>query len=339
MARIKYPKLILSGLVWIPLFLDVWDRFCSRFFGFSPLTFSDWRDRFHRFIRSDWVIHSGRDWALLLCMLLTLPLLILGWSLIYRIDWRRFITRTPKKVTPKPVGSPPEHRTFKPAQLRIQTGAIMHVNPAVSPTPSAQPPQPAAPQPQPSAPPQQTYEDEAEVQEMLSRTAGLTAGFFPHVKLDGAYASFALSTEKKAAIVTIINRPDSTLAVDTDIDVLQSDWFFETGSIPTPAKDVIAISKNLHDNEPDSVALPVILLMGGTLLNVDETLDYYEKNNVLLLRTENVDADSIPLFSDFVQEYFAPGDDSGTPDTTDMTADEPLPETDAPSSPQPEEIS
>lgn len=340
MARIKYPKLIFSGLVWIPLFLDVWDRFCSRFFGFSPLTLSDWQDRFHRFIHSDWVIHSGRDWALLLCMFLSIPLLILGWCLIYRIDWRRFITRTAKKVAIKPAGAQtPEHRVFKPAQLRIQTGAIMHVNPAVSPAPSAQPTQMTAPQPQPSAPPQQAYEDEAEVQEMLSQTAGLAADFFPHVKLDGAYASFALSTEKKAAIVTIIDRPDSTLAVDTDIDVLQSDWFFETGTIPTPAKDVIAISKNLHDNEPDSVALPVILLMGGTLLNVDETLDYYEKNNVLLLRTENVDADSIPLFSDFVQEYFAPGDDSNTSETADMIPDEPLSDADVSSSPQPEEIS
>ena len=322
--KIKYSKLILTGLIWIPLFLEVWNGFCLHFFDFSPLTPAHWQSYFDRFIRSDWIIQTGRDWSLFLCMILTIPLLFTGWYLAYRFNWGRLIFRTVKKITPAPIRqTPPEHRSFKPAQLRVQTGAIMHVNPAQTPPQEPSPPvRPANPSARSQTPAKPSYTDEAEVQEMLAQTAGLKADFFPHVKLDGSYASFALSTEKKAAIVAIINRPDSTLAVDTEIDILKSDWFFETGTISAPAKDVIAIAKNLHENEPDSVALPVILLMGGTLLNVDETLDYFEKNDVLLLRTDAVQADSIPLFSDFVQEYFAAEDNSESTAATEPTNSE-----------------
>ena len=160
------------------------------------------------------------------------------------------------------------------------------------------------PSPVSNRPPLPQYEDETEVQQMLAQTAGVQADFFPHVLLDGKYASFAMSTEKLAAVIRIINRPESTFAVDTEVDINSSDWFYESGLIQTPAKDIIAISQNLQANEPDSVATPVILLMGGQLLNVEETLAYFEKNNVMLLRTENVDINEIPLVMDFMHDYF-----------------------------------
>ena len=72
----------------------------------------------------------------------------------------------------------------------------------------------------------------------------------------------------------------------------------------TPAKDILKIVKNLQENEPESNAIPVILLMSGKLLNIEETLDYFERNNVLLLRLENVENEEIPLFSDFTKEFF-----------------------------------
>ena len=205
----------------------------------------------------------------------------------------------------KPLNQP--KKAFEPAKMRVQTSAIL----TVSTTPQNTQVQSSDSQPLPSVPqvgnPQPTtlqYEDEADVQQMLALTPGLSADFFPHVSIDGAYASFALSTEHQAAVVKTINHPDSLWAVDTEVEIEQSDWFDQTSSMTTPAKDILKIVKNLQENEPESNAIPVILLMSGKLLNVEETLDYFEKNNVLLLRLENVENEEIPLFSDFTKEFF-----------------------------------
>jgi len=311
MAKKKthFLKIFLTGIIWTIVYLDMTDRICFAAFRFRTLRLNDWGDRFGDFLNNRWVINTGADWGLLICMLLFLPLWIIGWIFVYRCDWKRlFKKKSPTKPAVSPSKMPEiQHKGFEPTKLRVQTSALLSTPPApagaAGPAPTGMPEQNAMPS-VPSPPPPPKYEDAAEVQQMLSLTAGIKADFFPHVLLDGAYASFAMSTEKLAAVVRIINRPESTFAVDTEIDIDQSDWFYESGLISTPAKDIIAISKNLERNEPDSIATPVILLMGGQLLNIDETLTYFEKNNIMLLRLDTVDGDSIPLFTDFLNEYF-----------------------------------
>ena len=314
--NINYPKLIVIGILWSILYLDAIDRVYFYAFDFSPLTLGDWQQRLSDFIHNNWTIKTARDWGLFGGMILFLPLFFIGWIGLYRVRWHQLFHRSPKnqQVESHPQPVLPHKKEFKPAGLRVQSSALLSV---------ATPQQTGMPSPDNNAPgnidlslqteipdipqiqtPETTYEDEAEVQQLLAATANIPADFFPHVSLEGAYASFALSTEKQAAVVRILNRPESTWAVDTEVPITESDWFYETGLVSAPAKDAIAIAKNLHDSEPDSTALPIILLMGGTLLNVEETLAYFEKNDVLLLRTENVDEPAIPLFMDFAKEYF-----------------------------------
>jgi len=304
-------RLFLTGIIWSIVYLDTMDRIYFSAFRFRPLNLNDWGDRLGNFLNNRWIINTGADWGLLICMFLFLPLWIIGWVFVYRLHWGRLFK---KHSVSKPVFSNPTkvsemvRKGFEPTKLRVQTSALLSVPP--TPTGAAEGmvnspmPEPGAIPNIPSPPPPPKYDDEAEVQQMLSLTAGIRADFFPHVLLDGAYASFAMSTEKLAAVVRVINRPESTFAVDTEIDINESDWFYESGLISAPAKDIIAISQNLERNEPDSVATPVILLMGGQLLNIDETLAYFEKNNIMLLRLDTVEGDSIPLFTDFLNEYF-----------------------------------
>ena len=320
--KINYIKLGITGVFWVPIYLDIMDRICYYSFQFSPLSLSDWKNRYADFSSGKWIIDSGSDWLLLLVMLLYVPILFGIWFLLYRIRWRKIFHKHYASVEKVSLSAPmPVKKTSGPTKLRVQNSAILSTPPAqhsggVDAIPQQQTvpylqqnvPQEPIPQQSPQQLSQPVYEDEAEVQQMLAETAGVPADFFPHVSLDGAYASFALSTEKRAAVVRIINRPDSTFAVDTEVPIQESDWFYETGVTSAPAKDIMAIAKNLSDNEPDSVALPVILLMGGTLLNIEETLNYFEKNDVLLLRLPSVDADEIPLFSDFLTEYFSQGE-------------------------------
>ncbi|MBR6412556.1 MAG: hypothetical protein IKS41_05295 [Alphaproteobacteria bacterium] len=314
-SKINFTRILCTGFIWTILYFTVMDTFGCHVLNFSPLSLSDWGKRIGDWLNSRWVITTGKDWMILFILIGFWPIYIIGWRKFYRFNWGRIKPRCfRKKVIPvKSSGAEPVKKNFGPQKLRVQTSALLSVPAADAQTPIAPstggnaaggtPPM-GDQNPVPNRPPIPQYEDEAEVQQMLAQTANVQADFFPHVLLDGKYASFAMSTEKLAAVVRIINRPESTFAVDTEVDINSSDWFYESGLIQAPAKDIIAISQNLQANEPDSVATSVILLMGGQLLNVEETLAYFEKNNIMLLRTESVDIPEIPLVGDFMHDYF-----------------------------------
>jgi len=313
--KTNFKRIICTGLLWTIVYFVVMDTFGCAVLDFSPLTLADWGKRIGEFLNGLWIVRTGKDFLVLFLIFAFWPLYFIGWCKVYRFNWARVMPKWfhKKNIIIKPSESEPQKRNLGPQKLRVQTSAILSVNPAEAQASMANPMgggeigtvSPVVKQDAPPVrPPLPQYEDAAEVQQMLAQTANVQADFFPHVLLDGRYASFAMSTEKLAAVFRIIKRPESTFAVDTEVDISSSDWFYESGLIQTPVKDIIEISKNLQANEPDSVATPIVLFMGGQLLNVEETLAYFEKNNIVLLRTEDVDIDEIPLVMDFMRDYF-----------------------------------
>ena len=312
---INFKRILCTGFIWTIVYFTIMDTFGCHVLAFSPLTLSDWGNRIGDFLNDRWVVTTGKDWLITFIILGFWPIYFIGWRKVYKFDWGRVKPKFLRKkaVAIKSSGVEPVKRNFGPQKLRVQTSALLSVKAADAQTPITEPmgsetvgggASVSESASVPNYPQMSKYEDEAEVQQMLSETAKIQADFFPHVLLDGCYASFAMSTEKLAAVIRIIDRPESTFAVDTEVDINSSDWFYESGLIQTPAKDIVAIAQNLQANEPDSVATPIILLMGGNLLNIEETMAYFEKNNIMLLRTENVDIPEIPLVMDFMHDYF-----------------------------------
>ena len=327
---IRYIRLILTGVIWGAVYLHLSRVLYYTLWEFDTCALTDWQERGEAFLNSRWIIDTGRDWGLLIGMLLFIPVYLVGWIFVYRFKWGRLFKRRHVVQAPKAsfqIAS--VKRVFEPAKLRVQSSAVLSVpvgnmqqqpiqisNDGSVPqntTSSAAPvsasstvPQSSAIPPSVGGAPQPVFEDEEDVRRMLAVTAGIKADFFPHVTLDGRYASFAMSTEKQAAIVRIINRPDSVWAVDTEVPPAESDWFDQTSLLPAPMKDIVSIAQSLRDNEPNSTAIPIALLMSGRLLNIDETMTYYEQNNMMLLRMPEAEADEIPLFEDFIKEYFKP---------------------------------
>ena len=329
---IRYVRLLVTGLIWIPIYLDLTCRLFYGMWEFNSLSPEEWNKRINAFLESRWIIDTGSDWGLLICMILFVPMLFLGWFLAYRFQWKNLFRKrgTAVQMPKSSFKIASVKKVFEPAKLRVQSSAVLSVPvgniqqqqsngtdipmpPVMSPTPVTQ--QGGAPTGN-SAPvqgaPQPAFEDEEDVRRMLALTAGIKADFFPHVSLDGNYASFAMSTEKQAVVVRVINRPDSVWAVDTEVPPAESDWFDQTSLLAAPVKDIVTIAQNLRNNEPDSTAIPVVLLMSGRLLNIDETLAYFERNDIMLLRLAEAEADEVPLFEDFVREYFKPSGAMGS---------------------------
>lgn len=311
--KIRWKRLIITGFLWTIAYMEIIPVAFYYAYDFNLLSATDWHRYVTAFLRNDWVIHTGRDVGLMLGMILFIPLYLIGWRWCYRFHWRRLIPRCflEKKAIRHALKISSMKKAFEPARLRVQSSAILGVNPQATQSAPASPdtvnlstPAPSVSDPNVTAsgePP-----DAVEVQQMMAlfNTSGISADFYPHINIDGHYASFAISSESRAIVVQVINRPDSTWAVDLDTDITASDWFYETGIMPAPAKDIIPIAQGLTANEDGSVALPVLLLMSGTLLNTAETINYMRNAGIMLLRLDTAEADDVPLFTDFLNEFF-----------------------------------
>lgn len=336
---IRWIKLTTTGFAWFVVYLGVMWQLGLYLFNFNPLLGSQWAYCIRRFLTGEWVIDTFADFLLFLFMLLFLPLLLGGWWMVYHVHWSRLIPvkKGAQKVLNTASRIAVAKRSNLPQKMRVQSNALLSVSlaQAQQQVAQAQTQMPAQPQPNSTPQPQQPaaavqFADEVEVQDMMDYVAALPVEFYPHVALNGHYASFAISTDKKAAVFTIINRAGSQMAADLESPAESADWFYETGILPAPAKDIIPIAASLQENEADSIAVPVILLMNGALMNAPETLDYYRKNNVFLVRMELFDAPDIPLFSDFICSFFEldavvrTGEEEDTPAPIDST-DAPVP--------------
>ncbi len=312
---LSYGKLIFIGVIWTFLYLKIAVNGCFFLFGFNLLSASDWVYRLVAFLDSRWIINTSADFGLFCCMLLFVPLWLIGWWGLYLVHWKKFIPKRlfEKKIKRNVIKIASDKKGFAPHKLRVQSSALLSVAPIAPNTISRSDPEDVLPHPYPSD--QEGKEkidqsqsdimsDEQDIQAILPLTTGTRADFFPHISMNGHYAAFALSTDSRAVVFHIINQPDSTWIVDTDVDIKQSDWYSERRVLDAPLTSVIEIAKSLHESEPNSIAVPAVLMMSGSLMNASETRDYLEKNGVMLLRLDEVDADDIPLFTDFLNEYF-----------------------------------
>lgn len=306
----RFVKLVLTGFFWLFFYLEITVNYCFYYLNFNLLSRDDWRRHITSFLSSDWIIDDSRDFITLLIMILFIPLFFVGWFFVYQVKWKNVYAKIrPKKkvIENKKFSIDTAKKNFEPHKLRVQSNALFSTplqdknSTDNAPVPDFSGNIDTATPIMPSA---EEFPDAAEVQEMMEFCASTHADFFPHILLEGSYASFALSTEKKAVVVKIINQPDSVWAVDTATNILSSDWFSERNIVQAPAKDILTIANNLQQNEPESTVISVILLMSGKLLNSEETLDYFEKNNILLCRMDLADADDVPLFSDFLKDFF-----------------------------------
>ena len=71
---IQYGRLFLTGLVWIPVYLEIISLVIYYAdIPFKPLSYADWHNRITGFVNNEWIIDTGTDWATLMMMLLFFP--------------------------------------------------------------------------------------------------------------------------------------------------------------------------------------------------------------------------------------------------------------------------
>lgn len=314
-------RIVLTGIIWTVFYLQGMSLLYYYAFHFNPLILSEWDLLFQKFISGQWIINTFKDTCLFMSLILFVPLWLIGWWVCLRIRLGRYLLklRTKRAIVRKVINESQAKKPFFPTKLRVQSSALLSVNPVADVhqhnTSSSANQEAHIPT---SAEPVKSYSDEADIQSILPYVQGIpSVDFFPHISLGGHYASFALSTETKAAVVTLLNEPEGRWVIDTNVPLKQSDWYNETHVLPTPLVGVVEISEQLQKSDDGATALPIMVLMSGTILNSNEAREYLEKNGVILTRLDSVDLDDVPLFSDFLQFYF----DENQEQSMDVSAD------------------
>ena len=298
-------RIVLTGIIWSFVYLQGMALLCYNIFRFNPLILSEWITLVKRFMAGQWVINTVKDTGLFVCLILFVPLWGIGWYVLTRVRWGRYLPsfKSRRTVQRRILGDVQAKKPFAPMKLRVQSSALLSVNPAAAYSQqvgggtktNVGGASPAA---------VSSYPDEADIQQMLPLVQSPSVDFFPHISLNGHYAAFALSTENKAAVVTLINDPEGRWSVDTESPVENSDWYSETRILPAPLSDIIQIAEQLRQSDSGAMAVPVAVLMSGTMLNAVEAKTYLEEKGIVLTRLEAVDSDDIPLFSDFMTFFF-----------------------------------
>lgn len=304
--KLSLIRIIFTGIIWTFVYLQVISSVCYYVFDFNILMLSDWVRLFHRFASGLLVVDTFWDFCLFGGLLLFIPMWIWGWFFCARVRWRRYLPtfKTRRAIQKKIIKKAQAKKPFVPAKLRVQSSALLGVNPLASSdhhevSSSNESHSPVV------KPMINSYSDEEDIQSLLPLVKEISsADFFPHISLNGHYASFALSTEKKAAVVTLLNDSEARWSVDTTSSLEQGDWYSETRVLKAPLVDVVNIAEQLKQADEGAVAVPVMVLMSGTILNIAEVKDYLDAQGIILTRLDSVESEDIPLFSDFLQIYF-----------------------------------
>ncbi len=309
--KLSLIRIIFTSIIWTFVYFQIMSLVCYYAFDFEPLVFSEWKRLIYQFASGLWVVNTFRDTCFLGCLVLFVPMWIGGCFLCVRISWGRYLPKFKIRhfIRKQVIKEVKAKKPFMPTKLRVQSSALLGVNPVAHTKHSEA--SPYAETHAPIKPSINSYSDEEDIQTLLPLVKEISsADFFPHISLNGHYASFALSTEKKAAVVTLLNDSGAHWSVDTTSSLDQGDWYSETRVLKTPLVGIVKIAEQLKQADEGAVAVPIMVLMSGTILNVAEVKDYLDAQGVILTRLESVESEDIPLFSDFLQIYFDENEDA-----------------------------
>ena len=153
----------------------------------------------------------------------------------------------------------------------------------------------APPEEERSFVPQQPQTKETSVQwiNYLKETAG-RYGFevFEHVALENYVVPIVLATDTKALLFNFFDEPGSEWVVEGKPfeEGTTPKWYSAEDQIVSPFYQLCEAAHTLKEKEPTSVICPVLLVVGGVLLNPDALNEAASEENGAVLTDAALDA-------------------------------------------------
>lgn len=257
--------------------------------------FIDWIKIYRAFMFEQWTIDNLYDFSLLCCFLLFFPVWFWGWYRLCRVKWGALLFKPFKKAVQNTgkIKLMPRKKGLERPRALASTGWMPSTGTSVASASDSENMSP--PEEERSFVPQQPQTKETSVQwiNYLKETAG-RYGFevFEHVALENYVVPIVLATDTKALLFNFFDEPGSEWVVEGKPfeEGTKPKWYSAEDQIVSPFYQLCEAAHTLKEKEPDSVIHPVLLVVGGVLLNPDVLNEVASEENGAVLTDATLDA-------------------------------------------------
>ncbi len=304
-------RCLIIGILWFVVYAIPVGALIYEVFGVTPFgvlftyseqqgvilynPFIDWVKLYREFMFEQWTIDNAYDFSLMICFFMFFPLWVWGWRRLCRVKWIKCLTKPFKKAVQssnKIKLSTQKKRLERPKAL-VATGWVPSVasnaektdNEAADFYPSTEAGASKSSVQQPK---------EATIQwigYLKENAAQYGFEVFEHVALNDYIVPVVLATDTKALLVDFFDEPGSEWVVEgkgLDEQTVPK-WYSAEDQIVSPFYRLCQAAGVLKEKEPTSVVCPVLLVVGGVLLNPDALNEVELQENGAVLTDAELD--------------------------------------------------
>ena len=259
--------------------------------------FSDWIFLIHEFQWGLWAVDSGINFVIFLCFILFFPLWILCWFWVRKLRFFRILKKPFYYFKRKKI----EKRGTSP--LPLQTSSALMNRPKAMPKSvsfgnslpsqlqnaqkqqSETPPMP--PEQLNTATQQQQKETFTQEQKNFIQQLGQSheLEMFERILLNDFIVPLVLASDTRAFLITALNQDTEWIADESITDGYDKPtWFSTQGLLTSPVFELTKAAETLHEKEPDSEIISVVILTQGSIINASLMQKNWAKEKAFVVR-------------------------------------------------------
>ena len=207
----------------------------------------------------------------------------------------------PSSPTPAVPVRPMAPRMPPPVRMAVQNSAILTIDPSnpatQTPAPTAAPVTPAVSQRTPS-------QKENDIVELSNIDQELDMMPFKHVALEGKVIDLVYSSDDVAILCKLFS-DDHTWSVDTTQPINECVWQNENGETYKPCSTLLSQVVALKKMESEAEIIPTIVMVRGSVQNLQQVQDYLLQNKITLVQYENEKMSEVTSLHTLLKEKFS----------------------------------
>ncbi len=285
------------GIVWFIIYTILVGGFVCKLYGVTPFNlffihvgqqgwvlynpFEDWIKLYKAFMFENWTINSLYDFSILSCFFLFFPICAWGWYKLCRIKWR-IKRKSEQKGDKSSLIS--ERKMLRPRAMPMTgRGSFVPVSPVQSFKDKS------SDQKEKDSSDQTSIQERMNYLEKKAQQYGIEV--FKNVALEGYIVPIVLATDTKAFLFDFFDKPGTEWIVE-DTSFKKSElpkWYSAEDQIISPFHQLCKAAHVLRMKEEGAFVCPVLLIIGGELLNADTLKEEQEKENGFVLKDSDLE--------------------------------------------------
>lgn len=320
-AKFNYKQFFIVGIIWSAFFIGVFIRVMGVLLksaipervltsfpnGFDFLLLKSYLKYFEFFQSGLIGIESFNSFMLFFFIIFWIPIWLISWWFLNKVNWSRFKPKPKKSTITKKVFELKENKPLY--QMPRKMPSVVQVTRYVAPKLPSQAEAVAS-----------GAKSHTNLVQMIRSIAGLAKKYqveiFQHILLEGNRVPMAISTDARAVLLEIVNKKNVNWSVEFTDDVTAGGWYSESGVMERLAQDLMGATAALARSEPNSEILSAIVITDGRILNTKQAVEYFRSKGIFLIGFNNAEPkNELPDLASFLSAYFdlKPGEQDPAP--------------------------